>query len=95
MSSLGASEIVNVVVAILFAISEVLPFIRNTEANGVIDFIRIFCVYASIKLSRIFGVHHPADETVEMPTNDNRPEVLEPRVESTANPLEFSCDFKQ
>jgi len=62
MTALGASEIVNVVVAILFAISEVLPFIRNTEANGVIDFVRILCVYVSIKLSRAFGMEHPADQ---------------------------------
>jgi len=57
MSALGASEIVNVVVALLFVISEALPFIRNTEANGVIDFIRIFCTYTAIKLGRAFGVN--------------------------------------
>jgi len=67
--SLEVSEIVNIVVAILFAVSEVLPFIRNTEANGVIDFIRIFCTYLAIKLSRAFGVQHDADRSEPIEAN--------------------------
>jgi len=86
MSGLGASEIVNVVVAVLFAVSEILPFIRNTEANGVIDFIRIFCVYIAIKLSRVFGVEHPAENQAEQ--NEGVGTVGDSR-----HPQEFSLEF--
>jgi len=87
--SLDVSEIVNIVVALLFAISEILPFIRNTEANGVIDFIRIFCTYLAIKLSRAFGVQHEADHDFSIQESA----IESPPPQSTSNPA-FAVDYK-